>query len=262
MPAEEDPQLLADLAEAVHSTVPEELVQAAADARVSEDLALALLDRSDLPAAALEALARNASVGRNRKVRIGIVMHAHTPRHVSLPLIRNLFTLELMKVALHPMVPADIKRAGEEVIVTRLASISSGERITLARQASGRVAGALLSDPERRIIQAALENGRLVEADVVRGLMRHNSPAAFVEAVCHHPNWSVRREVRKAALRNEHTPLGVVLTFARGLRPAELREILNGSNLRGNVRAYLLQELERQGATPERPSSGGRLHSQ
>jgi len=159
-----------------------------------------------------------------------------------------------MKVALHPTVPADIKRAGEQVIVTRLASISSGERLTLARQASGRVAGALLFDPERRIIQAALENGRLVEADVVRGLMRHNSPADFVELVCHHPNWSLRREVRKAALRNEHTPLGVVLTFARGLRPGELREIMNGSNLRPNVRAYLLQELERQGAVPEWPS--------
>lgn len=261
MPAEEKPPLVPDLAEAVHSTVPEDLVEAAANARISEDLALALLDRSDLPAAAMEALARNAVAIRSRKVRMAIVMHAHTPRHVSLPLVRNLFTLELMKVALHPTVPAAIKRAGEEVIVTRLASISSGERMTLARQASGRVAAALLLDSEPRIIQTALENGRLVEADVVRSLMRHNSPPVFVEAVCHHPNWSARREVRKAALRNEHTPLGVVLTFARGLRPAELREILNGSNLRANVRAYLLQELERQGAAPERLAPGGRLRS-
>jgi hypothetical protein len=246
MPTEEQPQQSA-LGDA-HANVPEAPPQAATHGGLSEDAVLALLARADLPASELEALAQNREVLRSRKISMAIVMHAHTPRHVSLPLIRNLFTLELMKVTLHPMTPADIKRAGEEVMMTRLPGISTGERLTVARRASGRVAAALLCDAEPRIIRAALDNGRLVEADVVKALMRQKSPAAFVEAVCHHPGWSVRREVRKAALRNQHTPLCVVLQFARGLHPGELREILNGSNLRQNMRDYLLRELERQGA--------------
>jgi hypothetical protein len=247
MPTQEQPQR-SDLAEAAHSATTDIPPQTATHGSLSEDSALALLARADLPASELEALARNREVARSRKIRMAIVMHARTPRHVSLPLIRNLFTQELMKVALHPLTPADIKRAGEEVMLTRLPGISAGERLTLARRASGRVAAGLLCDAEPRIIRAALDNGRLVEADVVKALMRQRSPAVFVEAVCHHPGWSVRREVRKAALRNQHTPLGVVLQFARGLHPGELREILNGSNLRQNVREYLLRELERLGA--------------
>jgi hypothetical protein len=244
MPTEEQPQQ----AEAADVNAPEAPPQAGTHTALNEDEALALLARADLSAAELEVLARNREVLRSRKLCMAIVMHAHTPRHISLPLIRNLFTLELMKVTLHPMTPADIKRAGEEVMMTRLPGISTGERLTLARRASGRVAAALLCDAEPRIIRTALDNGRLVEADVVKALMRQKSPAAFVDAVCHHPGWSVRREVRKAALRNQHTPLGVVPQFARGLHPSELRDILNGSNLRQNVRDYLLRELERRGA--------------
>ena len=218
---------------------------AAGDPDLSEDLALALLKRPDLAPDVLEALGKNSHVVKGRKARLALVSHARTPRHISLPMLRHLFTFDLMQVALLPMVPADIKKAADEALLTRLESISYGERLTLARRASGRVAGALLQDKERRVIQAAMKNSRLTEAAIVKALMRTPCSATFVDAVCRDPRWSVRSEVRIALLRNEKTPLARALEYARGLPPALAREILHGSRLPARVKAYLARELTR-----------------
>ena len=219
------------------------LRNAASDPGLTEDLALALLKRPDLTPDVLETLSKNVRVIKLRKVRRALVEHPKTPRHVSLPMLRHLYTFDLMQVALTPVVPADIKRAADEALVTRLEAISSGEKLSLAHRASGRIAEELLSEKEPRVMHAALENPRLSESSVVKALVRHDAPTNLVEAVCQHLKWSLRREVRIALLRSEKTPLAKALEFARSLPPAFLREILKNSRLPVSTRAYLLKEL-------------------
>jgi hypothetical protein len=227
---------------------PENLKAMAADAALTEDLALSLLKRADVTAEALEQLGKNGSVLKSRKVKLGIVEHPRTPRHISLPLVRQLYTFDLRQVALTPVVPADIKMAVDEALCRRMETISSGEKLSLAHRASGRVAGELLLDPETRVVRAALENSRLTESAIVRALTRNQASAAFVEAVSHHRQWSLRREVRVALLRNEKTPMARAVEFARTLPAGQVREILQGSRLPGNVKEFLLKEVERRGA--------------
>jgi hypothetical protein len=222
-------------------------IQAAGDLALTEDLALTLLQRTDLPPEALEALSKNGSLMRSRKVKLALAQHPRTPRHVSLPMVRHLFTFDLMKIALTPVVPADIKMAADEALINRLETISTGERLTLARRASGRVAGALLADAESRVMTTALENSRLTEAAIIKAVTRSDSPAPFVEAVCRHPKWSVRREIRMALLRNAKTPLARAVEFARSLPANVVREILNGSHLPANIQTYLKKDLKQRG---------------
>jgi hypothetical protein len=111
-----------------------------AASELSEDQALALLKRADVTASSLALLGRNPSVAKSRKVLLALATHHRTPRHITIPLLRRLFTFDLMQVALAPTVAADVKRAAEEQILNRLESLSSGERISLARRASGRIA--------------------------------------------------------------------------------------------------------------------------
>ena len=222
-----------DLLEATENLAPPE----------NEDQALALLKKPQAPAAALEALAKNNDLMKSRKVRLRLAMHPRTPRHISVPLLRNLFTLELMRVALHTLTPADVKRAAENVITGHIKTISSGERATLARRASGRVAGALLLDAEPRIVAIALDNGRLTESEVVKALMRLDVPSTSVAAICRHPKWLTRHEVQIAALQNSKTPLGAALGFARALHPAQLKELLAGSRVPPTVADYLRKEM-------------------
>ncbi|HLQ50061.1 MAG TPA: hypothetical protein VK129_01105 [Terriglobales bacterium] len=233
-----------ELSTLIQEQSPELLRSAAADKRLTEDLALALLQRRDLPAAAIEAMVKNGSVMKHRSVINAVVVHPHAPRHVSLPIIRRLFAFELMNIALTPAVFADIKKFAEDVLVSRLENTTPGERMSLAKRSSPAVAAALLLDPERRIMEATLQNARITEAAIVKALMRDDAPQHLIDTVCHDPKWSLRREIRIALLRNEKTPLAPALAFAESMSSAALRQVLNNSRLRPNVKSYLIKMLE------------------
>src|SRR6185437_5429698 len=112
----------------------------------------------------------------------------------------------------------------EDALINRLETISSGERLTLARRASGRIAGELLLDAETRVMQAAMENPRLTEPPVIKAILRRDASAALVQAVCRHAKWSLRRDIRIALLRSAHTPMARAVEFARGMPAPLLRE--------------------------------------
>jgi hypothetical protein len=225
---------------------PETGVEPRLDTSLTEDAALSLLQRADLAPDVLERLSKIGELAKLRKVKLALAEHPKTPRHVSLPLIRQLNTFDLMQVALTPAVPADVKHAADEALCNRLDTLASGERLTLAHRGSGRIAEAVLSDAESRVMQAALHNGRLTESSIVRALTRADATATFVDAVAHHPSWSLRREVRVALLRNQKTPMARAVEFARSLPPGILREILQTSGLPGNVKEYLLTEIAKK----------------
>ena len=188
-------------------------VQSDSTAALTEDLALAQLKNQDLASDVIEQIGRNIAAMKSRKVRFAVASHPRAPRRIALRIIRELYTFELMQFALRPAVAADLKRVADELLLSRLTSITLGERISLARRSSTLVAGALLLDKESRVWQPALENARLTEGAVVKVLQRSIATAAFVEAVSHHSKWSLRHEVQVALLRNAHTPLSKALEF-------------------------------------------------
>jgi hypothetical protein len=138
-------------------------------------------------------------------------------------------------------VPANIKKMADETLVSRLKTIALGERLTLARQASGRIAGALLLDSEPRIMQAALENPHMTEAFIVQTVLKPQVPV-LVQAVSQHAKWSLRRDIQIALLRTEHLSLARALAFARNFSPVRVREILQNSRLPARVKDQLLRE--------------------
>jgi hypothetical protein len=228
------------------ASAPSTLHAAAADPALTEDLILAQL-KTDLAAEEIAQISTNSVVTKSRKVRLALAAHPHTPRRLVLRLIRELYTFDLMHFALLPAAAADLKRIADDILVSRLASVSLGERISLARRCSGNVAAALLLDKASRVWQTALENSRLGEAAIVKALQRPGATPAFVGAVCHHQKWSLRPEVRIALLRNPHTPLARALEFARRLPPPQLRDILHTSRLPEKIKGYLRKNLEIKG---------------
>src|SRR6202140_511085 len=244
-----------------------DLLRTAADPALTEDFALALLKRADLPPEIIEQLAKNTNALKSRKAKIALASHPHTPRHVSVPLARQFYTFDLMKVALSPTVPADVKVAVDDILISRLKTVTIGERLTLARRASGRVAAALLLDVETigskitdtktvaretRVMQAALENTRLTEALVINSVLRPGASAALVHTVARHTKWSCRREIRAALLRTEHLSLARALEFSREIPPPLLHELLAASRLPAQIKDQLLRES--QASSP--PASG------
>jgi hypothetical protein len=213
---------------------------------LNEDAALALLQSADLAAAQIEQISKSAPAMKSRKVRLALAAHARTPRRVALRIIRELYTFDLMQFSRVPAAAADLKRLADELLISRLASVTLGERISLARRSSALVAAALLLDKESCVWQAALENPRITEASIVKALHKTGATPAFVEAVCRHGKWSLRHEIRIALLRNAHTPLARAIEFARRLPPPLLRDVLHASRLPEKIKERLRKELQKR----------------
>jgi len=141
-------------------------------------------------------------------------------------LLRGMFTFDLMNLALTPSVAPDVKRAAEEQLIMRLESLPIGQKITLARRASGRVAAALLQTSDQRIISPALDNKQLTEALVIQALMKPRAPERLYVTVAEHASWQLRREVQIALLRSEKTPFKGMQEFAKNFSEEFLREIV------------------------------------
>jgi len=60
-----------------------DLLRAAADPELTEDLAMALLKRPDLSADVLEQLAKNTHALKSRKLKIALASHPATPRFIA-----------------------------------------------------------------------------------------------------------------------------------------------------------------------------------
>jgi hypothetical protein len=220
----------------------DEMLRAAANPALTEDLALSLLQRPDLPVEAFERLSKNSHVLKLRKVKLALASHPHAPRQFSLPLIRQFYSFDLMKIALTPGVPADVKVAADDLLVSRLKTITLGERLALARRGSSRLAGAMLLDGDARVMQIALENGRLTEVFVVQAVLRPEAKPPLVQAVSHHNKWSYRREVRIALLRTEYLSLARALEFSHDLPAPLLRDLLHSSRLPARIKEQVLRE--------------------
>jgi hypothetical protein len=257
-----EPEILDDkvVSQASTTPAPDGLVRTAADPDLTEDMAQALLKRPDLPIEVIEQLAKNSTALKSRKVKIALVSHPHTPRHISVPLARQFYTFDLMKVALSPQVPADVKVAVDDVLISRLKAVTLGERLTLARRASGRVAAALLLDGEglgdkiekrrsiatvmreSQVMRTALENPRLTESLVINAVLRPSASTALIDAVANHNKWSRRKEVRAALLRTGHLSLARALEFSQEIPVALLQELLANSRLPAKIKDQLLRQ--------------------
>ena len=226
----------------IHNISADELLRAAANPALTEDLALSLLNRPGLSVEVLARLSKNGNVLKSRKVRLVLASHPHTPRQVSVPLIRQFYTFDLMNIALTPGVPADVRVAADDLLISRLKTVTLGERLALARRGSGRIAGSMLLDGDARVMQIALENGRLTESLVIQAVLRPEAKAALVQAVAHHPKWSYRRELRIALLRTEYLSLARTLEFSQGLPAPLLRDLLHSSRLPLRIKEQVLRE--------------------
>jgi hypothetical protein len=215
-----------------NSGIPEQNIPSALNADnpsamgLSEDAALALVKRSDVTAEALAQLAKNPIASKSRKVLVALASHPRTPRHVSIPLLRGMFTFDLMNFGLTPAVAPDVKRAAEEQLIMRLESLPVGQKITLARRASGRVAATLLQSSDQRIISPALDNKQLSEALLVQALMKPRAPDRLFVLVSDHPTWQQRHEIQIALLRSQKTPPDRAQEFAKNFSAEFLREIV------------------------------------
>lgn len=238
-------------------TAKEVLVGFARNPHLQERDLLRLLERKDLAQEVVRELAQHREVRRNYSVQLALVRHPKTPRHVSLPLMKFLYIFDLLRVAQTPAVPADVKMAAEESILRKLEGMPRGEKISLARRGTGRLAASLLMSPDLELIRAALENPYLTEGHLLKVLAREDLPPVVVEQLAQHPRWSSRYHLRLALIRNPLTPFARVLAFIPEVAVTDLRDICLDHRMPPPVRKYIEGHCTARLNQPRRPPPPG-----
>ena len=198
-----------------------------------------LLSRRDLAREIVARIAENREWMKSYPLKLAVVRHPRTPRHLSLPLLKYLYLFDLLTVAATAGTPAELKRQAEEVILLQREGLALGQRLSLARRGSSHIAAGLLLDADRRVIDAALLNPAMTEYAVTRGLLDRKAHPALTAAVLEHDHWYSRYGVKLALLRAHHISLGRVMSILPELAQPDLRDIADDPRVRGEIRAYV-----------------------
>src|SRR5947208_10634349 len=215
-----------------------------------------LLERKDLPGEVLEEVGRRKPLLKSYRVKKALCFHPRGPRLVTLRLIRDLYLMDLVQLALSPAVPAELKRNAEEQLLARLPQIPLGQKITLARRGPARVAGALLAEGHPQVISLVLDNPYMTEAQILKALSREKLPAPVVPAIIHHRKWSISYNIRIAVLRQPAAQLAPTLSYLRQLTVPDLRELASPGIVPESLRKYLQAEVQRRMRAGEKAKSG------
>lgn len=230
----------------LHETNASEL-QPVLDNPSLDDAALCLLlQRKDLQTEFLQEVLLRRQFLKSYRVKKALAFHPHTPRNDSLRLMRELYLMDLVQFALSPGVLPDLKIKAEEQVVAKLPQLPLGQKITLARRAPARIAGALLAQGHPPVVKAALANPNLTEAQVLRALSRDKLPPVVVHSISQDPTWSRTYNVRIALIRQPATTLTTILAFLPDLTISDLRELVAPGILPENLRHYLQAEIQRR----------------
>src|SRR5437588_13007812 len=205
-----------------------------------------LLGRNDLPGEILEEVGRRKPLLKSYRVKKALCFHPRGPRLVTLRLIRDLYLMDLVQLALSPAVPAELKRNAEEQLLARLSQIPLGQKITLARRGPARVAGVLLTEGHPQVLTVVLDNPYLTEAQILKTLSREKLPAGVVPAIIHHRKWSISYNIRIALLRQPSAPLAAILSYLPQLTVSDLRELAAPGIVPETLRRYIQAEVQRR----------------
>ena len=205
-----------------------------------------LLDRKDLPTEVLEEVARRKPLLKNYRVKRALAFHPRTPRLASLRLIRELYLMDLVQLTLLPGTSVELKRNAEGQLVARLPQLPLGQKITLARRGTARVAGALLAEGHAQVLSVVLDNPGLTEAQVLKALSRERLPVGVIKAVAQHRKWSHTYNVRLALVRHPSSTLSTILAYLPELTVSDLRELAAPGIVSENLRKYLLAEIQQR----------------
>ena len=237
-----------DLLALLGAESPEVLAALLENPNLDEGMLCRLLERKNLSGELLQRVARKPEWIKVYAVRLRLARHPHTPRLISLAIVRQLYLFDLAQLSLLPSAAAEVRRLAEEIILNRIPQLPLGQKLTLARRGSGRVAAALLVQGLAQAVPLALDNAFLNETHVLRVLSHAGLAPAVVAAIAKHAKWSYNMSIRFALVRHPLTPLARVLTFLPDLTLPNLRDMLRLPGLRTDLRQYLEIEVARRAA--------------
>lgn len=215
-----------------------------ANPNFGEREALLLLNRRNLPSSVIQELVESRPDLKGYAVKRALAKHPKTPLRTALEQLKFLYLFDLVSICLQAGVPAEVKRSSEESILAQVPKLAIGQRLTLAKRGSARLAASLLKGENPQIIQAVLDNPYLTEAALL-GVLNADCNPKIAEAIATHPKWGLRYDIRMALLRQPSLPMARALAILPELKPRDAQALCEDPAVIPQVRRYLSNQLKR-----------------
>lgn len=170
-------------------------------------------------------------------------------------LLGSLSWSSLIAVAQSPRTPPLIRRQAERKLILQVPSLTRGEKVAVARRAHRALLPALIACKDDRILEALLDNPRMVETDLVVLITTGEPPADFLTAVARHHRWSRCYRVRLSIVAAPGSPLPLALSILVQLPKRDQRLLADrpdlSERLRSAAEALALRTDEDRRPSPE-----------
>jgi hypothetical protein len=216
------------------------------DRAAPDETVLVALLRRAVPVTLLEHLAAASPWAGQPLVLGAIVRNPRVPRALGLKLLPSLYWHDLAEVAANPWTQGALRIRAEMLLNERLGEMRLGDKIALGRVATPPVLGALLQEKDPKVLEAAVQNPRLRQEDLLRHIRSETASLALFEVVAGSPRWRDQYGVRLAFVLQPRTPLPLALAQVSALVRSDLLRVAEDPGLRPLLQAAALRVAESQ----------------
>jgi len=208
-----------------------------------DDMAVLLRNKAASPDL-LSRVAQDRKWTRHYDVKRALVRHPKTPYPAARSLVSHLYWRDLAETIDDARIHPALRRQAELVLIDRLAELSVGERISLARRATAGLISKLCGSGEGRVLQALLGNPRLKEVNAVSVAADPGVPGDLLGWLARHPRWGNQRAVRMALLGNPRTPVPEALKLLAKLPREDVERLAGDGEVPTIIRVGADRRLE------------------
>ena len=202
------------------------------------------LERSRaLPGEAVTDIYKNRLLRGNYQVARAIVCSRFSPQGIAMNLVPQLRWGDLIKVLRLPYMSGAVKLRIEKHMNEILPRMELGQKVALAKQAPRGLVRLLRMAEEPQVIRALLRNQYFTFEDAMFLASYAGIKSQILGVLAGHPRWNHFKELRRALLRNAHTPRSMVVSLVRGLTEYDLRQLLQDPQLAMYTRRIIVRML-------------------
>ncbi len=183
-------RLIRDIVSRAHTLDPKAIAEIIESPIVPPEIIAFLLRRKRLTQDQIRVVASTKRLMKDYHVKVELVICPLTPKHIALTYVKDLYYQDLAMVARNTGIPLPVREVAENFLMVRLESLRIGEKISLARIAIGAALGFLLRDSDHRILEAALNNPRLTEMDLIKFISDARTVSEKLDRICSSERWS------------------------------------------------------------------------
>ncbi len=223
----------------------EELYSILAHPQATEIHIVKILGRKDISEGFLQTVGRSQWM-KYPRVQFYFVNNPKTPPAEAMNYVRLLFWRDLNFIITNLKLASEVRHLAESVVIQRLPTMATGDKITLARITAGEVLKTLRLEKDARIINALLQNSRMTEEDVLFIINQPKTPSPVLETIAKSTKWSSRKEVKIALIRNPSTPLAYAISLIGGLLTTDLKNLISDQKVKVSLKKMMETKLKGQ----------------